>query len=34
VKVVDGDPLNLKVTRPHDLKLAETYLRARWEGQL
>jgi 2-C-methyl-D-erythritol 4-phosphate cytidylyltransferase len=34
VKVVDGDPLNLKVTRPRDLKLAETYLRARWGGQL
>jgi 2-C-methyl-D-erythritol 4-phosphate cytidylyltransferase len=34
VKVVEGDPLNLKVTRPHDLKLAETYLRARWGGQL
>ncbi len=34
VKVVDGDPLNLKVTRPLDLMLAEAYLRARSGGRL
>lgn len=34
VKVVQGDHLNVKVTRPSDLRLAETYLRARWAGQL
>ena len=34
VKVVEGDPINLKVTRRLDLKLAEVYLRARWGGQL
>jgi 2-C-methyl-D-erythritol 4-phosphate cytidylyltransferase len=34
VKVVEGDQLNIKVTRPSDLRLAETYLRGRWGGQL
>jgi 2-C-methyl-D-erythritol 4-phosphate cytidylyltransferase len=34
VKVVEGDELNIKVTRPADLRLAETYLRSRSEGRL
>ncbi|HET8618579.1 MAG TPA: 2-C-methyl-D-erythritol 4-phosphate cytidylyltransferase, partial [Acidimicrobiales bacterium] len=29
VVVVDGSPLNLKITNPHDLAVAEALLRAR-----
>ena len=32
VRVVEGDPANLKVTRPIDLVLAEALLRERGEG--
>ena len=32
VRMVDGGPSNLKVTRPEDLSLAEAVLRARFEG--
>lgn len=34
VRIVDGDPVNIKVTRPSDLRLAEIFLRARWAGEL
>lgn len=32
VRMIDGGPVNLKVTRPSDLTLAEAVLRARAEG--